>query len=41
MIDKTNIHVKLMRGGSYTGGKDWTKAADDIDKCFQSSALFR
>jgi AraC-like DNA-binding protein len=35
MIDRTNIHVKLMMGGSYTGGMDWTKAADDIDKCFK------
>lgn len=30
-----NSNIKLLMGGSYCGGSEWNKPANDIDKCFK------
>ena len=30
-----NSNIKLLMGGSYCGGTEWNKPANDIDKCFK------
>ena len=30
-----NANIKLLMGGTYSGGSNWNKAATDIDKCFK------